>query len=82
MAGATARYVPLRPPTEASLQTVSSNEWKLDMAELESAVTPKTKALVSLFACCIAFPRALINLDPEQSVSFQGAHMISKASSH
>ena len=46
MAGATARYVPLRPPARAATETVSGNDWTLDIDELERTITPKTKAIV------------------------------------
>lgn len=40
MAGGTAVYVPLRPPASATEQ------WQLNMAELEAAITPRTKLLL------------------------------------
>ena len=47
MSGATPRYVPLRPPEDAKEdRIVSGNDWRLDMAELEEAMNPKTKAIV------------------------------------
>lgn len=39
-------YVPLRPPTDASDRVVSSHEWTLDIEELKSKITPKTKIIV------------------------------------
>ncbi|KAJ2372759.1 arylformamidase, partial [Coemansia sp. RSA 2603] len=45
MAGGTTVYVPLR--VQAPVNAVmSSDDWKLDMAELEAAVTPKTRIIV------------------------------------
>ena len=64
MAGATARYVPLRPPKDASLQTVSSNEWKLDIAYLENAITPRTKALVNILGRAVS-ARGLTSTGPK-----------------
>jgi kynurenine aminotransferase len=46
MNGGKAVFVPLRPPTDAANRVISSSEWKLDMNELESKVTPKTKMIV------------------------------------
>ncbi len=43
--GGTPVYVPLRAPKEASTGVVSANDWKVDMAELAAAVTPKTKQI-------------------------------------
>ncbi|KAJ1719817.1 arylformamidase [Coemansia erecta] len=45
MAGGTTVYVPLRAQAPADA-VMSSNDWKLDMAELEAAVTPKTRIIV------------------------------------
>lgn len=39
-------YVPLRPPTDAAERVISSHEWTLDINELESKITPKTKMIV------------------------------------
>ncbi|KAF1801523.1 pyridoxal phosphate-dependent transferase [Mucor lusitanicus] len=39
-------YVPLRPPADAADRVISSHEWKLDIEELKSKVTPKTKMIV------------------------------------
>ncbi|KAI8985040.1 pyridoxal phosphate-dependent transferase [Pilobolus umbonatus] len=39
-------FVPLRPPTDASSRVISSHEWRLDMNELKSKITPKTKMIV------------------------------------
>src|SRR5277367_525173 len=37
-------YVPIRPPVDQ--KTHSASEWKLDIKELESKCTPKTKMIV------------------------------------
>ena len=37
-------YVPIRPPVKQ--ETHSASEWKLDIKELESKVTPRTKMIV------------------------------------
>ncbi|KAG2206069.1 hypothetical protein INT46_010073 [Mucor plumbeus] len=39
-------YVPLRPPTDAADRVISSHEWTLDIEELKSKITPKTKMIV------------------------------------
>ncbi|KNZ45092.1 aminotransferase [Puccinia sorghi] len=39
-------YVPLRPPSNAGTQNVSSKEWKLDIDELKAALTPKSKVII------------------------------------
>jgi kynurenine aminotransferase len=41
----TIRYVPLRPPKAASTNTVSGNDWTIDINELKQAVTTKTKMI-------------------------------------
>ncbi|PWA02840.1 hypothetical protein BB558_001000 [Smittium angustum] len=48
MAGGKAVNVPLRvnPDLKPEVNIISSNEWKLDMAELEAAITPKTKIII------------------------------------
>ena len=46
LAGAVAIYVPLRPPQGAPTEILSGNDWTLDMAELEKAISPRTKAIV------------------------------------
>ncbi|BFZ59307.1 arylformamidase [Saitoella coloradoensis] len=45
MQGAKVVYVPIRPPTNGNLNNPAS-EWKLDMAELESKITPRAKAII------------------------------------
>ena len=37
-------YVPIRPP--AAKETHSASEWKLDISELESKITSRTKMIV------------------------------------
>lgn len=39
-------YVPLRPPADSAERVISSHEWTLDINELESKITPKTKMIV------------------------------------
>ncbi|KAI9033724.1 pyridoxal phosphate-dependent transferase [Phycomyces nitens] len=39
-------YVPLRAPADASERTISSHEWRLDIDELRSKITSKTKAII------------------------------------
>lgn len=39
-------YVPLRAPEDSSSRNISSAEWKLDINELESKITPRTKIIV------------------------------------
>ncbi len=39
-------YVPLRPPTDVADRVISSHEWTLDISELRSKITPKTKMIV------------------------------------
>ena len=46
LAGGTARYVPLRAPKNAASNSLSGNEWTLDLLELKQAITLKTKMLV------------------------------------
>ena len=53
LVGAGIRYVPLLPPPDGDKRTHEAAEWKFDLNTLESAVTPKTKAIVShLIAIC------------------------------
>lgn len=40
------RYVPLHPPVGSEAKTSSGNDWTLDLEELESAITSKTKMIV------------------------------------
>lgn len=46
MNGGVPVYVPLRPPTDADQRVVSSHEWTLDIKELESKITNKTKIII------------------------------------
>ncbi|KAH8890456.1 kynurenine aminotransferase [Thozetella sp. PMI_491] len=46
MAGGTVRYVPMTPPTRGDTQTISSSEWKVDMAKLRETISDKTRMLV------------------------------------
>ncbi|KAI9306093.1 pyridoxal phosphate-dependent transferase [Cunninghamella echinulata] len=39
-------YVPLRAPDDSSTRNISSAEWKLDINELESKITSRTKIIV------------------------------------
>lgn len=47
-AGGIIRYLPIHPPTGADSAKTSGNEWTVDIQELEGAINPKTKMLVSL----------------------------------
>ena len=44
--GGVVRYVRLKPPADAATRNVSSQEWTLDLADLEAAISPKTKILM------------------------------------
>ncbi|KAI8886891.1 PLP-dependent transferase [Backusella circina FSU 941] len=46
MNGGKVVYVPLRPPADAADRVISSHEWILDINELKSKVTSKTKMIV------------------------------------
>lgn len=46
MNGGVPVYVPLRPPADADQRVVSSHEWRLDIQELESKITDKTKIIL------------------------------------
>ena len=46
MPGGKIVYVPLHPPEDGAERTSSAANWTIDMKELESAITPKTKMLV------------------------------------
>ncbi|KAG0948715.1 hypothetical protein G6F57_004264 [Rhizopus arrhizus] len=46
MNGGVPVHVPLRPPADADHRAVSSHEWTLDISELESKITQKTKVIV------------------------------------
>lgn len=46
MAGGKVVYVPLIPPKNGATQKTSASEWKLEIADLEKAITPKTRMIV------------------------------------
>lgn len=46
MPGGKIKYVPLHPPERGATSNTSAAEWTLDMSELESAVTDKTRMIV------------------------------------
>lgn len=46
MPGGKVTYVPLHPPAEGSTRTTSAAEWTFSDAELDAAVTPRTRMLV------------------------------------
>lgn len=44
--GGVVKYISLRPPTAAATKNVEASEWKIDLKELEAAITLKTKAIM------------------------------------
>ncbi len=46
MPGGKIVYVPLHPPKDGATKTTSAGDWKLDIKELEAAITDKTRMLV------------------------------------
>lgn len=44
--GGVVKYVPLHPPADAAVKTSTANNWYIDFAELEAAITPRTKMIV------------------------------------
>lgn len=46
MPGGKVVYVPLHPPKDGATKTTSAGEWKLDMKELESKITDRTRMMV------------------------------------
>lgn len=46
MPGGKIVYVPLHPPPNGAKETSSAAEWTIDFAELEAAITPRTKMIV------------------------------------
>ncbi|CUS13047.1 unnamed protein product [Tuber aestivum] len=50
MAGGKVVYVPLHPPPKGDTEVSSSDDWTLDLAEFERAITEKTRMVVSLFS--------------------------------
>lgn len=53
MPGGVIKYVPLHPPARGDTETTSSAEWTVDMNELEQAITPRTRMIVSSPACTL-----------------------------
>lgn len=54
MPGGKIVYVPMRPPADGAFKTSSAANWTVDFAELERAITPRTKMIV------INTPRACV----------------------
>lgn len=48
MPGGTIRYVPLHPPQDGATRTSPASEWTINFEELEKAINPKTKMIVSI----------------------------------
>jgi bifunctional pyridoxal-dependent enzyme with beta-cystathionase and maltose regulon repressor activities len=48
MAGGKIVYVPLHPPAKGDTEICPASEWKLDLKELEAAITDKTRMIVSI----------------------------------
>ncbi|KAK4115867.1 PLP-dependent transferase [Canariomyces notabilis] len=46
MPGGKIVYVPMHPPKDGAVKTLSAGEWTIDFDELERAITPRTKMLV------------------------------------
>ncbi|KAI9869495.1 MAG: hypothetical protein M1813_000284 [Trichoglossum hirsutum] len=46
MPGGKIVYVPLHPPPNGAFETSSASEWKVNMEELEKAITPRTRMIV------------------------------------
>ena len=46
MPGGKVVYVPLHPPANGASETTSAGEWTVDLAELESKITPRTRMIV------------------------------------
>ena len=44
--GGVLKAVPLHPPTHAATSVSRADEWTLDLQDLDSAMTPKTRILV------------------------------------
>lgn len=47
MPGGKIRYVPLHPPKDGATRTSSAAEWTIDFEELEKAINPNTRMIVS-----------------------------------
>jgi kynurenine aminotransferase len=56
MAGGTVVYVPLRPPSNAGAQKSSAAEWAVDLKVLETAMTQRTKMIVSILRDALSCP--------------------------
>jgi kynurenine aminotransferase len=48
MPGGKVVYVPLHPPPNGAFETSSASEWKVDVKELERAITPRTRMIVRI----------------------------------
>jgi kynurenine aminotransferase len=46
MPGGKVVYVPMHPPPNGSTTTSSASDWKLDLAQFEAAITPRTRMVV------------------------------------
>jgi hypothetical protein len=46
MPGGKIVYVPMHPPKQGAVKTSSAADWIIDFAELERAITPRTKMIV------------------------------------
>lgn len=46
MPGGKIVYVPLHPPEDGATKTSSAANWTIDFAELERAISPRTKMIV------------------------------------
>lgn len=46
MPGGKVVYVPLHPPEDGATRTSSAGNWRMDITELEKAITPKTRMIV------------------------------------
>ncbi|KAI4241832.1 MAG: hypothetical protein L6R40_004378 [Gallowayella cf. fulva] len=46
MAGGVIRYAPLHPPKNGATEVSSAGDWSINMAEVEKAITPKTKMII------------------------------------
>ncbi|KAF2233438.1 PLP-dependent transferase, partial [Viridothelium virens] len=44
--GGKVKYIPLHPPSNASTEAHSANDWTFDVGELERAISPRTKMLI------------------------------------
>lgn len=46
MPGGKIVYVPMHPPKDGAVKTLSAGEWTIDFDQLEKAISPRTKMLV------------------------------------